>query len=271
MIIIKNIKELETKIKNMKNISFVPTMGALHWGHISLIKRAKKKSKNVIVSIFINKKQFNSSKDFKSYPRNLNKDLNKLKQLKVKIAFLPIDKEINSFKRKNKIFLDKFSKKLCGKFRPGHFYAVINIVNTFLEIIKPTFLMMGEKDFQQVYLIKKHIIKNNINVKLIKCKTVRNKQGLAMSSRNKNLNIKNLKTACKVINFLKVQKRIMMSQNNLKKKINLLKKKILSLGAQKVDYLEIINLNNIDKNYKKNNLRLFVSFYINKIRLIDNF
>ena len=151
MKIFKDKHSLKREILKAKGISFVPTMGGLHKGHISLIKKSKKTKLKTLVSIFVNPKQFNQKKDFKSYPRNQKKDLKILRNLKVDYLYLPSIKDIYSFKPNNKVFLDKFSKQLCGKYRKGHFRGVLNVVNRFLDIIKPKKLLMGRKDFQQLY------------------------------------------------------------------------------------------------------------------------
>ena len=125
---------LQKNILEVKNLSFVPTMGGLHKGHAKLIKIAKKRFKKVLVSIYVNPKQFNSKNDFKSYPRNLKKDISLLRKLKVDYLYLPSYLDIFSFKSRNKIYLHNFSKKLCGKYRRNHFKGVVNVVNRFLEI-----------------------------------------------------------------------------------------------------------------------------------------
>lgn len=267
MIIFKNRKKLVHFIQFKKGLSFVPTMGFLHNGHISLIRKAKKNYNKVIVSIFVNPQQFNSKKDFNSYPRSLKRDLSLLKRLKVDYVFLPDHKQIFSFKCSNKIFLHEFYKKLCGNFRPNHFKGVLNVVNRLIEIIKPKLIFLGEKDFQQLKLIEKHLDKRNINTKVISCKTIRNKDGLAISSRNILLNNRNLKIATKAIKLLKRKKRFLTSKN-----ISSYKKKILSLGVNKIDYLKILNIYSLKYEKKvKANCKIFIAFYINNIRLIDNF
>ena len=162
MKIFKSKNKLQKEISNIKNISFVPTMGGLHRGHISLIKKSQLFKGKPLVSIFVNPRQFNEKKDYFNYPRNLKNDLKILKHLNVDLIYLPTTKDIFSFRVQNKIFLDKFSKKLCGKTRKGHFKGVINIVNRFLEVIKPKYILLGIKDFQQLILINEHIQKNNI-------------------------------------------------------------------------------------------------------------
>ena len=154
-----NKKLLQKEIRKFNNISFVPTMGALHRGHESIIRKSVKGPVKTLVSIFVNPKQFNNKKDLNTYPRNNKNDIKILKKLKVHYLYKPSYDDIYKFKTKKKIYLDKFSKELCGKFRKGHFKGVIDVVNRFLEIIKPKKILLGNKDFQQLYLIKKHIKK----------------------------------------------------------------------------------------------------------------
>ena len=208
MKIFKKKRILQKNIGNEKNLSFVPTMGALHKGHEYLIKNAKKKYKKVIVSIFVNPKQFNSISDFKNYPKNIHKDINLLKRLKVNYLYLPSYSDLFSLKVKRKIYLDKFSKDLCGKFRPNHFRGVINVINRLLEIIKPKSIILGKKDFQQLYLIKKYIEKYKIKTTVIGCNTIREKNGVACSSRNKKLTLYELDLASKVFKLLRTEKNV---------------------------------------------------------------
>ena len=245
-------------------------MGGLHKGHISLIKRSKNMNGKTLVSIFVNPKQFNEKKDFLKYPRNLKKDLIILKRLKVDYIYIPTFKDIFSFKVKNEIYLDNFSKKLCGKSRSGHFRGVLNIVNRFLDLIKPKYIILGLKDFQQSYLITKHIKKRNIKTKVINCKTIREKNGVACSTRNQNLSDYQFKIASKVIKYLKNNKRL------IKKKLSnfnttIIKKNLKNLGVTKVDYLELFNAKTLvrPKNNREN-LKIFIAYYLNKTRLIDN-
>ena len=266
MKIFKDKHSLKREILKAKGISFVPTMGGLHKGHISLIKKSKKTKLKTLVSIFVNPKQFNQKKDFKSYPRNQKKDLKILRILKVDYLYLPSIKDIYSFKPNNKVFLDKFSKQLCGKYRKGHFRGVLNVVNRFLDIIKPKKLLMGRKDFQQLYLVKKHTIKRKIKTKIVECETIREKNGVACSSRNFKLNLRQKKVASKIYFYLK----------KIKNKFNyinpsILKKEIKKLGANKIDYIEFYNIKNFKKSKKidKNN-RIFIAYFLNNVRLIDN-
>ena len=270
MKIFKDKHTLQKEILKTKGISFVPTMGGLHEGHISLIKQSKKTKLKTLVSIFVNPKQFNKKSDFKSYPRNTKKDIKQLKKLKINYLYIPTFKDIYGFKPKKKVFLDKFSKKLCGKFRKGHFEGVLNVVNRFIEIIKPRYIFLGKKDYQQIYLIKKHIEARNIRSKIIECKTIREKNGIACSSRNLNLNKYQKKIASNIFYYL----------SNIKKKIknnyslfnvNKIKKDLIYLGASKIDYLENYNIRSFKKIKRPNKkFNLFFAYYIKNTRLIDN-
>ena len=269
MKIFKSKHKLQKKILNIKNISFVPTMGGLHKGHVSLIKKSKNFKGKTLVSIFVNPKQFNEKKDFLNYPRNLKKDLTILKRLNVDLIYLPNLKDIFSFQVKNKIFLDKFSKKLCGKSRKSHFEGVLNIVNRFLEIIKPRYIFLGIKDFQQSHLINMHILKRN-NTKVVYCKTIREKNGVACSTRNNNLNRNQFKIASNVIKYLKNKKKLIKKEFSNFKFLNI-KKDLINLGVTKIDYIELYNSNTLKRPKNKGEkFKIFFAFYLNKIRLIDN-
>ena len=270
MKIFKNKKNLFKEISNIKNIAFVPTMGSIHNGHLSLIKKAKKISKNVLVSIYVNPKQFSSNYDFKRYPRNINKDIAFLRKTKVRYLFLPTYKDVYSFRSSLPIYLDKFSKKLCGKFRGQHFKGVINIVNRFIELIQPHSIFLGFKDFQQLALIKLHIRKNKIKTQVVSCPTIRGRNGIALSSRNEKLKKNHIKTAGKIYKYLKIMKKKKNSLISKKQKINAINKIIL-LGAKKIDYLECININTL-KSIKtiNENYNIFIAYYLGKVRLIDN-
>ena len=270
MKIFRNKNNLIKEISGLENLGFVPTMGALHKGHISLIRKARKVSKKVLVSIYINAKQFNSRKDFKKYPKNFNKDIDILKKQKVDFLYIPNDKDIYSFEVKKTIHLDKFSKKLCGRFRPGHFKAVVNVINRFLEIIKPKTIYLGMKDFQQLSLIKSHIIKKNIKIKLVACQTIRETNGLALSSRNTKLKKDQILSGGKIYRYLKKNKKLILRKILKKNKSEILNK-LISLGAKKVDYIECLNLKKLE--FCKNingNFNIFLAYYLNDVRLIDN-
>ena len=266
MQIIKNILDLNKAIKNFNNFGFVPTMGGIHEGHVSLIKNSQKKCKKTIVSIFVNPTQFNNKKDFFKYPRNLNKDIKILEKLNVHFLFIPNAKEIYKTKYKP-IYIKQSDKVLCAKYRKGHFEGVLSVMSRLLNIIKAKNIFMGEKDFQQLYLIKKYLSKK-YKVKIINCKTVRDKNFIALSTRNRLLSRKNYLKLIKIVKEFNKLKKLLLS-----KKINLIErtKEIEKLYKINIDYLEARNETNLKVSKSKKKVRLFVAFWINKVRLIDNY
>ena len=270
MKIITSIFDLNKEIKDYKNIGFVPTMGGIHLGHESLIKASQKKKTKTIVSIFVNPTQFNKTHDFRMYPRNIKKDIISLKKLNVDYLFAPKISDIYKFKAK-KFVLKKKDKILCAKFREGHFEGVLNIMNRLMLIIKSKDLFMGEKDFQQLFLIKKFLSKK-FNVRLNSCPTIRTKNEIALSTRNKLLNKESLKKAsqiAKILKKIKNKSKLYSSKSNLN--LTDCKKKLEKRFKIKVDYLEFRDEKNLRLNNFKNKFRLFVAYNINKVRLIDNF
>jgi pantoate--beta-alanine ligase len=270
MKIFKDKQSLKKELFDLKSLGFIPTMGSLHKGHEYLIKKARLKVKYTLVSIYINPKQFNSKKDYKEYPRDLQKDLRILRKLKVNYIYLPNYNDIYGFKTVNKIFEDKFIKNLCGKFRKNHFKGVLNVVNRLLEIINPSHIYLGKKDFQQMYLIKKHLLINDIKTLIIPCKTIRDQNGLALSSRNKNLSEEEKILASKVYKLLIKQKTYSVNSLTLSKKIKELKNKIINFGINKIDYIEFLNIQTLKKPSKKDKYNIFIAYYIGSTRLIDN-
>ena len=154
MKLIKHITDLNKAINNDKDFGFVPTMGNLHKGHESLIKISKKKCKKTIVSIFVNPTQFSNIKDYKTYPRSLNKDLRALRRLKVDFVYLPTVNQIYKDKNLPQITLKTAQKILCAKSRKGHFEGVLDVLNRFVKLISPKIMFMGEKDYQQYFLVQ---------------------------------------------------------------------------------------------------------------------
>ena len=270
MEIIKHKAHLKNCLHKFKNICFVPTMGAFHKGHISLIKAAKKKGGKLVVSIFVNPKQFNNKNDLKTYPRNIKKDLQILKQSKkVDFVYLPKFKDIYKGKNKLKIKLLKKDNILCAKFRKGHFEGVLNVMNRLTKIINPKKIFMGEKDFQQFYLVK-NFLESKYETKIIPCKTIRNKKNVALSSRNFLLDKFNLNVAANIYKKLLYIKKNIKNKKNISKFLQLQKKKLKNYYKIKIDYLELRNKKNLKISTTTNNSRLFIAYYINKVRLIDN-
>ena len=268
MKIILNKNKLKKLIHNEKNLGFVPTMGAIHMGHLSLVKKCISECDKSIVSIYVNKPQFNKKKDYKRYPNTLKKDILILKKLKVNYLYLPSENQIYPSGPNKKIKISSFEKKLCGKFRPGHFIAVVDVIDRFIKIIQPKRIYFGEKDMQQLKIIDHFIKKNHKDTRVIACKTIREKNGIACSSRNLLLSLKQKAIASKVYKLLKNKKLILV-----KKKSNLIeiKKKIYKLGVNKIEYIQILDINKLIKPYIKNNkYKIFIAYYLGKTRLIDN-
>ena len=255
-------------IQNEKDLGFVPTMGAIHRGHISLFKRSISQCKKTIVSIFINRQQFNRKSDFKKYPRVLKKDISILKELKVNFLYIPSNDQIYPRGPNKKINIGSFGRKLCGKFRPGHFEAVVDVIERFIKIINPKKIYIGEKDMQQLKIIE-HFIKKNYNkIKVIGCKSIREKNGIAYSSRNFLLSVNEKKIASKIYNLLHINKNHLI---NKKISLNVVKNKIFKLGVRKIDYIKLLDINKLIKPYRKNiKYRIFIAYYLGSTRLIDN-
>ena len=255
-------------ILNKKNLGFVPTMGGIHNGHISLVKRSIKECDSTVVSIFVNKQQFNKKSDFFKYPKVINKDISKLKKFKIDALLLPKSKDIYPHGYNKNIKISSFGKKLCGKNRPGHFEGVADVIDRFLKIIKPNKIFLGEKDMQQLKILEHFIKKNHSRCKVIGCKTIRDNKGLAYSSRNYLLSVKEKVIASKVFNVIKKNKKKI-----IKKRISLDKIKhiLYKLGIKKIDYIEMIDINKLIKPFKKKiKYKIFIAYYLSGIRLIDN-
>ena len=262
--------DLNEALFDNSNIGFVPTMGSLHDGHISLIKKSVKLSNKTIVSIFINPKQFNNKEDYKKYPRNIKKDLKILKKLKVDFVYLPKVKDIYKAKNKIKIKLNKQDKILCAKYRKGHFEGVIDVMTRLTKIVNPSKIFMGEKDFQQLLLVKRYVEKN-FKSKIISCKTIRDKNKLALSSRNILLKKDDLIKAGKIAKNLIIFKKKLLNKKNLNNLIFMKKNELKKEYNFKIDYLELRNIKNLRLTNRIKNAKIFIAYYINKVRLIDNF
>ena len=268
-ILLNNI-DLNEALFDNSNIGFVPTMGSLHDGHISLIKKSLKLSNKTIVSIFINPKQFNNRRDYKKYPRNIKKDLKILKKLKVDFVYLPEIKEIFKSLNKLKFKLNKQDKILCAKYRKGHFEGVIDVMSRLTQIINPSKIFMGEKDFQQLLLVKRYIEKK-YRSKIIPCKTIRDKNKLALSSRNILLNKNNLNKAGKIARNLIFFKKRLLKKKDLENLISIKKNELIKKYDIRIDYLELRNIKNLKMTNRVKNAKIFVAYYINDVRIIDNF
>ena len=270
MKLIKQITDLNKAINKEKELGFIPTMGNLHKGHESLIKISKKKCKKTLVTIFVNPTQFSNKKDYETYPRNLNKDLRALRRLKVDYVYLPTVAQIYK-KIKTKINrLNKSQKILCAKFRKGHFEGVLDVMGRFTDIIKPKNIFMGEKDYQQFFLVR-NFIQRKYKTEVIVCKTIRDVNQVALSSRNSLLGLENLNKVGKISLVLIKLKKIIKKNIQDKKLIKKIKIDLVKKFNIKIEYLECRNLLNLSSNLENRPFKLFVAYYIKGVRLIDNF
>ena len=295
MKICRNIIEIQAFVAENKNqkIALVPTMGALHQGHLTLVQEAKKYGEIVIATIFVNPLQFNNQADLTNYPRNQEADFAMLAEQKVDAVFAPLSNEIYPQKLNFTLEPTAIANCLCGKYRPNHFSGVGIIIIKLLNLTKPDFAIFGEKDYQQFIIIKKLIDDFNFSTQIIMAKTVREESGLAMSSRNQRLSAQAITIApniFKTLNSIKNDFNNFLSQSNfnsqnfLKTVEELLinqKESLINKGFQEVEYLEIRNQNFeelkeiVAKNSSPNtiaseNLRIFIALHLESVRLIDN-
>ena len=278
MKLIKQITDLNKAISKENDLGFVPTMGGLHKGHEFLIKTSKKRCKKTLVSIFVNPTQFNDKDDYKNYPRNLKKDLQILRKLKIDFVYLPTINQIYKKDKPPRIALKKSQRVLCAKFRKGHFEGVLNVLNRFIKLISPKEMFMGEKDYQQFFLTREFISKK-YKTNVYSCRTIRSLNGVALSSRNRFLNKTHLNSSCLIAKKLLKLKRslyIKNEQNNFgskktKKLINIFKRKLTDKFNIKIEYLECRNLINLSSNLNNKPFKIFIAYYLNNVRLIDNF
>ena len=263
----------QTNQKN-KTIGLIPTMGSLHPGHLSLIQSALKKNDSVWVSIFINPTQFDKKIDLINYPQNLDKDLELIKKISDDInVFIPSKFEMYGEDTVAKVYdFNNLDSELEGKYRKSHFNGVATIVSKFLNLFKPDNIYFGEKDYQQIIIIRRLIYLEKINVELVVCPTIREKNGLALSSRNKLLTDKEKNNSSIIYKSL-----IYVNKNLKKLDIKSIKKnvvdKIEEIKSFQVEYLEIANAQTLEITNKINpqkTYRVFICVLINDVRLIDN-
>lgn len=279
MKIVKSCSEIRALIldlkKEGKEISFVPTMGFLHEGHLGLIKKAKESVDIVVVSIFVNKKQFNNVDDFKNYPIDTDRDIEKLQKESVDILFLPDDAQIYPAGEGELEFYPdpELVNILCGKSRQGHFQGVCKVLMKLFDLIQPDFVIFGLKDFQQFLVVKKMIEFFKLDIEIVGVEIIRENSGLAMSSRNHNLSALNREKAV-IINQI-----MLKVENDIKKTGNItltLQNSIRELEKNDefvVDYFEVrreSDLSIVDSYDELIVCRLFAAIYVGQVRLIDN-
>jgi len=274
MVLIENIEKLKEvlfRIKsNGKSIGLVPTMGALHLGHLSLIERAKIECQVVVVTIFVNPTQFNNQDDLIKYPRTLDSDIELIKD-HADIVFAPSAAEIYPAPPSEKYNFGSLEQVMEGNSRPGHFNGVATIVKRFFDLINPDKAFFGEKDFQQLAIIKELVIQNQLDITIVPCPIVREKNGLAMSSRNQRLSAQEREIASHVYNIL--AQSLTISKESVSYIVNFVKAEVNKIPEIKLEYFQIVDditLQELDTFNSNQGIVGCIAFYIRDVRLIDN-
>ena len=270
---IKKMQKLSLSLKRKgRKISFVPTMGALHQGHLSLVQKARKLGDFVVVSIFVNPTQFGPKEDYKKYPRDLKKDKELLQKAGCDLIFAPGVKDIYPEGYLTYVNVEKLSEKLEEASRPGHFKGVCTVVAKLFNIVQPDFAIFGQKDAQQAFIIKKMAEDLNFPVKIIVCPTVREKDGLAWSSRNSYLNTEERDQAKILYQSLKLgEKLIKAGEKNPLKVIKKMTEMIQQMPLGKIDYIALTDTQTLEPVRKiKGELLFSLAVKFGKTRLIDN-
>jgi len=277
MIIVQTIKELIAEIEALKSagktIGFVPTMGALHRGHIELVSRSVKENDCCVVSVFVNPTQFNNASDLEKYPRDINRDAELLNKSGCNIIFAPEASEIYNSDELNNNFEFDFGgldKVMEGKFRPGHFNGVVQIVSKLFNLVQPNKAYFGEKDFQQLAIIHRMVEIMDFDVEIVDCSIVREESGLAMSSRNERLSAEQRKKAVEISKVLFESRNFVpeLSPNELK---NWVVEKINAVDGLEVEYFEIANTTTLQTiaSWTEPSVGC-IAVFCGEVRLIDN-
>ena len=258
-----------------RNIGFVPTMGALHQGHLSLVEESKNTCQKTVVSIFVNELQFSPEEDFDQYPRTIESDLNALKTLKVDMVFLPNAKEMYNEEFSVVVNELTIAQKLEGASRPGFFSGVTTVVSKLFNLVCPSHAFFGQKDIQQLAVIKKMVQDLNYNINVIGCETIREIGGLAMSSRNKYLSNTEKEEASILYQALKLGKKLLLDQASVHHIKTEMEKLITKNKKIKIDYLSIARLKTFEElegsvDHKKFKIVISGAVLMNDVRLIDN-
>jgi len=275
MKIIEKVSDYNKFITSSKNLStgFVPTMGALHKGHISLVEMSLAENDITVVSIFVNPRQFNDKTDFEKYPRNLERDLKLLENVGCHVVFVPENDDIYYNYNGFDMDFEGLDKIYEGEFRPGHFKGVVDIVYRLFDIVKPNNAYFGEKDFQQMAIIKLMVKQAKLPINIIACEIVRENSGLAMSSRNERLSAEQREIASNIYKtMLKVKENAKPNDYTLKW-ISFFEKEINKFPFLKYEYAAFCEPNTlkaVEKFEKNKDVRFLVAVWCDKIRLIDN-
>lgn len=274
MLVVKTVEELKDVVfrikSNGKSVGLVPTMGALHDGHLSLMKRAKKENEVVVCSIFVNPVQFNNPVDLEKYPRDVEGDL-KLIQPYVDVVFTPTAEEVFPEPPKEHYDFGKLEQVMEGAFRPGHFNGVGIIVKRLLDWTNPDKAYFGEKDFQQLVIIK-HLVKQyQLKTQIVPCPIVREASGLAMSSRNQRLSVEDRMKAANIYRIL--TESLALKESPIQDIKDFVVNEINKIDGFKLDYFEIVDdtsLQPVDFADLSNGIIGCIAVYVGEVRLIDN-
>ncbi len=264
---------LKNNIRDNTSIGFVPTMGALHQGHLSLLKKSIENNITTVISIFVNPTQFNNVEDLEKYPRTLEDDIEKIKTVCDKILiYAPTVEDIYEGNPKSQHYnFDGLENQMEGKFRFGHFDGVGTIVKRLFEIVKPTHAYFGEKDFQQLQIVKKLVEKEKLPVTIVGCPIFRETSGLAMSSRNERLS-QNEKEKATIIFKILNEAKILFGTKSAKEVSDFVAKSFQKHPSFELEYFEIADEATLMTCFRKNKnkkYRAFIAVFLNKIRLID--
>ncbi|BAU23315.1 pantoate--beta-alanine ligase [Caldimicrobium thiodismutans] len=276
MEIIKKIEEMQRISTNLRKedkiIGFVPTMGYLHEGHLSLVRLARSRADKVVVSIFVNPLQFGPSEDFKVYPRDLERDLTLLEKEGVDIVFVPSAEDMYPSDFKTYVEVTDLTDRLCGAFRPGHFKGVTTIVLKLFNIVKPHLAVFGEKDYQQLKVIQQMVRDLNLEIEILSHPTVREEDGLAMSSRNTYLSEEERRSALSLYHSLKLAERLILGgEKNPEKVRELVKDYIEKFPHNRVQYVEIADPETLKPvSVIERSVLIAIAVFVGKTRLIDN-
>ncbi|HUN55384.1 MAG TPA: pantoate--beta-alanine ligase [Smithella sp.] len=276
MRIIKSVKQMQSFSTSLKGegdkIAFVPTMGYFHEGHLFLMKEAKKMADCVVVSIYVNPTQFGPKEDFSKYPRDFDRDLKLAEKVNVDVIFYPADKEMYPANYQTYVDVEKVTQNLCGMSRPGHFRGVTTVCNKLFNIVKPDIAVFGKKDFQQFVTIKRMVDDLNMDLQIIGLPTVRESDGLAMSSRNKYLQKDERKSALALFRALKLaQKLYSNGETKSSVVISNVEKIIKRAPYTAIDYIKICDTRTLkDTDKIKGQSVIALAVKVGKTRLIDN-
>lgn len=265
-------RKLKEERKKGKSIGFVPTMGYLHEGHLSLVRESVKENDVTVVSIFVNPIQFGPGEDFNRYPRDIERDKKLLEKEGVDYLFFPSNEEMYPAGYKTFVEVNELGKKLCGKSRPGHFKGVTTVVLKLFNIVQPDRAYFGQKDAQQAIIIKKMVQDLNLDVEIVVMPIVREEDGLAMSSRNVYLDEDERKNATVLYRSLKeAEKLIKGGEKDAEKIKNRMREIVMSYPKAVIDYIEIVDTEELNPvNPIKGKVLIALAVYIGKARLIDN-